>query len=196
MVRIKKERVCKFHFNEQQMSFPVLNVARSRWGLVTIGLGSVGSIVSAVVQAQRSVPCPEVYVRKTLKGVLDRDPPKDPKVEVRFANNARGQLHVRNLQVLHDGKAVTSFANLRKSPTYVMSSESSDLLGEQIRSYAKGSRITYATFRPTDEELYKESSKWDEDLCNDLQGVELEVTYSYFPFRFIKHTKKMPIFRN
>jgi hypothetical protein len=174
------------HLGKKTMTSPVLmTVARYRMGLVLVGVGSLGSFVTAGVQLQKSLPRPAVYIRSENHGVGQRgNTSEDPKLELLFCNMGGGQLHIKSFVLFQKGKAVSSLESLLPDPDYIVSSESTGLLGDQLtpRTYRKRSQNVYLTVRPSDEQFKSKNTAWVKKVEERLCGVEFHVTHSFFPW--------------
>jgi len=65
-------------------------------GLLVLGAGSAFAGVTAFTNVQALLPSPLLHVHTEVQGDhIDRNPPRDPRIEIQITNMGLGPMHVR-----------------------------------------------------------------------------------------------------
>lgn len=166
-------------------------------------LSSIRSAIGVcgfVLVYQRALPQPDVNLDAVVEAENDRNPPNDPKCQLKFGNAGWGAMFIHNVRLVDaSGNRKTSRLDLLWDRKY---RETKDTTKEFYRKYtparvlAEHEYVPVATWIPLD--AYRHSQAWFEQLQNDIQSERLyiEVEFSAgsaWPLCMIRHHRRIPI---
>jgi hypothetical protein len=175
-------------------------------GRAEVFISGVATCVMTIVgisSLSANMPAPEFYLKDTTAGKLEREPPKDPKTEVKFRNSGCNPLVIKDFVITtSDGKIHQSFASaldFEETSNFDTSECTSFLMNGSCRSYQgstfkQNSCITLCTVRPK-----KLTEDWDKDLRDHIskKGISVKLYYGYFALPYlgpmIKQTKTVTL---
>lgn len=180
----------------------IMTVARYRHVVAALGVsavaGTVGAVaggVNAFANVQAQLPFPLVYIKSEVPGdTIDRDPPKDPKLQIRFANVGQGPLFVREWHWLSRGEKIKSIkGSVESGKDWTITSESTGVLGKRNKPLMHGAKFAYLTLRPTDG--HDKDAEWKKHALQALRNadLELEIRYTYFQGLPFGRTMRIPL---
>lgn len=149
---------------------------------------------------QRVQPAPAAFLKTEVRGgIYDRNPPKDPKAEIKFGNVGMGPMYIHEISILSHGKKVKSIEDIlnNNDPIFEICSESIGMYKTLMvaKPFKSQSLIPLLTIRPKDES----NTTFGEIFAKKLQenDVAIQVTFSAsdntFLDRLTKDTKVVAI---
>jgi hypothetical protein len=154
-----------------------------RFQIAFSGLTALSTSFVGISTYSVNLPAPEVYLKYTIAGKCDRNPPKDPKCVVKFRNNGGCPMVLEEI-TLHDGKNTvknfTSGLHLSEKSNFVVSSESDKFLegGYKGRNFNSKSSMIWCTLRPTNTSV--ETTSWCDECSSSFNRITVKIKYSYF----------------
>lgn len=157
------------------------NFRRSGFDVLKFGVAVFGGYLG-LMSVQ---PTPTAYVKGNVSGgILDKNPPGDPKAELMFGNVGLGPMFLNEVKILSNGKEVDSIEDAvdRKSDKkYEFTTESTAIyqLRGIPRAWDRGGLIPLCTVRPAAGQDLN-SKEFLDQFVKDLRDnhVEMEVTFS------------------
>jgi hypothetical protein len=134
----------------------------------------------------RMKPVPIAYVNVSSNdGKYDRDPPKDPKAEIKLGSAGMGPMFIHTLSILSHGKPVQQLGDFLHSPTVDVCRESTNVYKSWKGStpFHQASPITLVTVRPKDVMDAQFGSVVHQQLLD--HKVQIQVTCSASPYGIV-----------
>lgn len=145
---------------------------------VLLALGGFSQFATFIITFQSAISHPLIYCKVSIRGEeLDRDPPKDPKVEIKFRNVGTGKLFIKKQAWLINGIEYQKLnGNLLPDDTWQITSETPTIAKNRV--FGGDDSIVMLTVRPTTDIAAKDGG-WFQDFKNNLQSNNVKLLIEY-----------------
>lgn len=138
-------------------------------------LNAVAKLFQSMAVYQTSMPLPNIKIfANTRQGKYDRNPTKNPRVELQFENVGNGLLDVQEIDLYFYDKKINNISD-------VLNYNKKWKVGKEFklspRIYGANTKSAFCTIYPTNG--HENDEEWYDDFLNTLQRHDVKVKVKY-----------------